>query len=84
MDHLGDRTREVVPATIEREMRLIQDAIALVASGGAPRAAVFGLRLGDQLLDPARRIALQAGVCAVPLWRADEAGIDIAIEQIVE
>lgn len=84
MDNAGDRTSEVVPATLEHEMRLIQEAIALVASGGAPRVVVAGLRLGDELLHSARRVALEAGVRIVPLWRADEAGLDIAVERIAE
>ena len=84
MDHQGDRTDEFVPVILEHEVRLIHDAIALVASGRAPRATVAGLRLGDQLLPAAQRIAVRAGVRLVPLWRADEAGVDIAIERITE
>jgi hypothetical protein len=29
-------------------------------------------------------MALQAGVRIVPLWHADEAGVDIAVERIPE
>jgi len=82
MERSGDRTAEVVPATLEHELQRIRAAIALVASGGAPRASVVGLQLGDALLGQARRDAFQAGVRLVPLWRADEAGVDVAIERI--
>jgi hypothetical protein len=84
MDHPDDRTADVVPVTLEHEMRLISEAIAFVASGGAPRVVVAGLRFGDGLLHSARRVALEAGVRIVPLWHADEAGIDIAVERIAE
>jgi hypothetical protein len=82
MENIADRAAEFVPATLEREMRLIHEAIMLVASGGAPRVVVAGLSLGIALLDPTRRMALEAGVRIVPLWRADEAGVDIAVERI--
>lgn len=84
MDHADDRTAEAVLFTLEHEMQLIGEAVAFVASGGAPRVVVAGLRLGDGLLHSARRVALEAGVRIVPLWHADEAGVDIAVERIAE
>ena len=83
MDQAADRTAALVATTFDREMSLIREAIALVASGGSPRVMIAGLRLGDVLLDPARRLAIEAGVRLVPLWTADEAGVDIAVERIV-
>jgi hypothetical protein len=65
-------------------MRLVREAIAVVAFGVSPRVIVASLRLGDQLLDPARRLASEAGVRLVPLWHSDEAGVDIAIERIAD
>ena len=82
MDEVEDQVAQVVPATLEHEMRLIREAIAMVASGGAPRVILAGINFAETLLDPARRLALEAGVRLVPLWRADEAGADIAIERI--
>jgi hypothetical protein len=79
-----DRLQEAVPVAVEHEVGLLRDAIALVASDGAPRVVVAGLRLGDALLPTARRMALEAGVQIVPLWRADEAGLDIAVERLPE
>jgi hypothetical protein len=84
MAEAEDQTAQVVPATLEYEMRLIREAIAMVASGGAPRVVLAGIHFGETLLDPARRLALDAGVRLVPLWRADEAGADIAVERIRE
>jgi hypothetical protein len=79
-----DRIADAVPVRLEHEVALIRDAIALVASGGAPRVVVAGLKLGDALLPTARRMADQAGVRIVPLWRADEAGLDVAVERLPE
>jgi hypothetical protein len=84
MDDVEDQAAWVVPAKLEQEMRLIREAIAMVASGGAPRVVLAGLSFGETLLDPGRRLALDAGVRLVPLWRADEAGADLAVERIRE
>jgi len=81
MDQLVDRVPDEVARTLEREMRLVREAITFVASGGSPRVIVASLRLSGQLLDPARRLAAEAGVRLVPLWHTDEAGVDIAIER---
>jgi hypothetical protein len=82
MDDAEDQAARVVPATLEHEMQLIREAIAMVASGGAPRVVLAGIRFGETLLDPGRRLALDAGVRLVPLWRSDEAGADLAVERI--
>ena len=66
---------------LERELRLVSDAIAMVAGGGSPRVTIAGLSLGDQVLEPARRLARQAGVRIVPQWTADESGVDITVER---
>lgn len=84
MEFHRDQTAEIVPAALEREADLIRDAIALVASGGSPRVIVAGLRLGAALLPSARRMALEAGVRIVPIWSADESGLDIAVEEVPE
>ena len=54
----------------------------MVAAGGAPRVVLAGLRFGEQLLAPARAMAGEAGVRIVPLWTADDAGADLAVERI--
>lgn len=84
MDQTADRIQEEVARTLEREMRLVREGIALVANGASPRVSLAGLRLAEQLLEPARRLAAEAGVRLVPLWPAGEAGLDIAIERIVD
>ena len=82
MDAASDATDPTV-RTIEHELDLVRGAVAMVASGGAPRVQLAGLRFADPLLAPARRMALQAGVRIVPLWNEDEAGVD-TVEPIPE
>jgi hypothetical protein len=71
-------------ADIERETRLVREAIALVAAGASTRVVVAGIRYGEDLLDSARRMALEQGVRVNPIRRPDHSGADIAVEPIVE
>ena len=81
MDERGDRTADAVPATVDKELQLIREGIALVASGRAPRTIVAGLLLSEELLDPAGRMADEAGVRLTPLWHTDDSGVDFSIER---
>ena len=81
MEQRGDRTGAAVPATVDKELQLIREGIALVASGRAPRTIVAGLLLSEALLDPAGRMAEDAGVTLTPLWHTDDSGVDFAIER---
>jgi 3-dehydroquinate synthase class II len=71
-----------VQRQLDREIQLVADAIAMVASGGSPRVTVAGLQLGDAVLGPAEQLARQAGVRIVPQWTADESGVDISVEPV--
>jgi hypothetical protein len=82
MESPADAPREIAARAVELELRLIQDAIALVASGQSRRVVVAGLRLGDAILGQAEALGREAGVRIVPLWSTDEAGTDIAVEAI--
>jgi len=75
-----DDTRTIVPALLDRDIRLIKDAIAMVAGGHAPRVTVAGSRFAEDLLEAAQAWATQAGVRITPLWRTDESGLDLTIE----
>lgn len=63
-------------------MRLVRDAIGLVAAGGSPRVVVAGLRLADSLLPSVEGMATEAGVRLVPLWGPEEHLTDVAVEAI--
>jgi hypothetical protein len=75
-----DRTAEIVPAVLEREMRMIREAIAVVASGASARVLLANLHFGEELLDRARRLADDAGLAVVPMFRAGE-GADLSVER---
>lgn len=62
----------------------MREAIALVASGGARRVLIAGLRFGDDIVDPAREGALEAGLRIRSIARASGGGIDLAVEAIAE
>lgn len=82
MDHSTDQSVTRVERTLDHEMNLVREAIAMVASGTSRRVVVGGLRFGEALLVPAHGLAAEAGVRLVPLWMPDDAGADIAIERI--
>ncbi len=68
--------------TIEHELRLVTEAIAMVASGRAPSVTLAGIRFGDQILAEARREADASGVRIRELFAADESGLDLRVERM--
>jgi hypothetical protein len=82
MEQPTNQSTTHVGRTLEYEMTLVREAIAMVASGGSRRVVVGGLRFGEALIVPARGLATEAGVRLVPLWMPDDAGADIAVEWI--
>jgi hypothetical protein len=68
-------------ATLDQELRLVGDAVAMVAMGGSPRVVLVGLRFSEQLIEPARRMVVGKHVRIVALWTTDEGGLDIAVER---
>ena len=81
MDRLN-RFEDPAARTLEQEMRLVRNAIDMVASGASRRVVVASLQFGEKLVEPARGLAAEAGVRIVPLWTTDESGADIAVERI--
>ncbi len=77
-----DDSRLLTMLAIERELATIRGAIDLVAEGSSPRVVLGGLRFAEAILPQARAYAAEAGVRVVPLWLADDAGSDLAIERI--
>jgi hypothetical protein len=67
---------------LDRELDVVSAAISMVATGGASRVRLAGLRFGEQLLDEARLLARSAGVQVTPLWSADDDdGIGLSVEE---
>jgi hypothetical protein len=82
MDESGDPSTSAVARTLDQELGLLRQAIALVRDGGSRRVVVTGLRFGESLIEPGQALADAAGVRLVPLWMPDDAGADIAVERI--
>jgi hypothetical protein len=83
METLTDRSGDAVARTVDVELALVRDAIAMVAAGGSRRVVVAGLRFGDKIIAQAEVLAEASGVKVVPLWSSDESGADIAVERTV-
>ena len=75
-----DESRDEVRRTIDHEFELIEQAIAMVASGASQRVVVASLRFSDAVLDKARSTAATAGVHLTPIWTLDETHHAIAVE----
>jgi hypothetical protein len=82
MTRSSNSSGDPVVSTLDQELELVRTSIAMVESGGAPRILLGSLRFGEQLIEPARRLALGTHVRIVPLWTTDEAGAGIAVERI--
>jgi hypothetical protein len=78
----GHRPPPSIARTLDQEILLVREAIAMVAFGGSPRVIVGGLRFGQELLGPNRAVAAEVGVRLIPLWMPEDAGADIVVERI--
>jgi hypothetical protein len=67
--------------TAEHELTLVAGAVRLVATGGAPRVVVVGLRGGAAVYVQARAAATRAGVLvSIQPWESGEAA-DLVVER---
>jgi hypothetical protein len=73
-------SNDLVAQTIDHELELIRSAVAMVASGKAPRVVVGSLRFGEQIMDQAQELAGRNGLQATAQWTLDKHQHAIAIE----
>jgi hypothetical protein len=66
----------------EGELRLVRQAIIMVSEYGTPRVVVAGLEHGSLILEPCRRLAMEAGVRLIPLPAARNDHLDFAVERL--
>jgi hypothetical protein len=66
------------------EVQEVRGALVLVASGGASRVTLTGLRFGDELTSRFRPDAEAAGVLLEPIFWPDDAGCDLIVRRIDE
>jgi len=81
---MGRTTSPSGPRVLRHESQIVRDAIALVASGGASRVVIAGLRFADDVVDPARVAAAGAGLRVRTLARASGDGVDLSIDAVGE
>jgi hypothetical protein len=81
MTAMADRDG-AVEAMVAREMELVRQAVAMVASGGSRRVVLGNLRFGAELLATAQASGMANGVRIVPLWRPDDSSPDLAVESL--
>lgn len=74
-----DRARLI--ARLDLELRLVADAVEVVAQGRSARVTIGGIRFGDVLLVEAQRMAAAAGLVALALYSVDESWADLVIER---
>jgi hypothetical protein len=68
----------------ERELRMVREAIAMVASGVTPRIVLAGISRGEQILDVCKRLGLESGVRVNRLPQREGTGTDLTVEPIYE
>lgn len=84
MESVNGAPGEPVANTLEHEFDLVRSAIALVASGGAATVSLGSLHFGEQLIEPARKVAAAAHVRITPIWTADEGGAGLSFERVAD
>jgi len=78
------RVTTEIQRTIDREAKLLAEAIYMVATGRAPSTTIAGLRLGEAAMAVVGPLALEHGVVLEPLWNSDEGGIDVRVRRPVD
>ncbi len=77
MDALAERSLQ---AEIDRELRLVDSAIAMVRRGAAARMTVANLPLGTEILESARARARLYRLCVRPIWSTDDSPCALIVD----
>lgn len=80
-DRHGRFDASLVAATLDHELKIVDDAVNAVASGAFRSVTVAGLRFGEELLPRARALAGRHDLRIRPLFAADEHGADLIVER---
>ncbi len=73
-------TEQALQAEIDRELRLVDSAIAMVRSGSARRVTVVNLPLGTAVLEAARARAALHRLVVTPVWSADDSPCALVVD----
>jgi hypothetical protein len=66
------------------EVQEVRSALAMVASGGASRVTLTGLRFGEELMARFTHHAEAEGIVLEPIYWPDDAGCDLIVRAIDE
>jgi hypothetical protein len=81
MEPTPEAGEEASTAQLHGELRLVREAILLVAANASPRVQVAGLWFGDLIAEPCARMASDAGVRLVPIRSAGTGRLGFSIER---
>jgi hypothetical protein len=73
-------TEETLHAEIDRELRLVDSAIAMVRRGVATRVTVANLPLGTEVLEAARARARRYRLSVTPVWSTDDSPCALIVD----
>jgi hypothetical protein len=81
MEPTPEAGEDVPTPQLEGELRLVREAILLVAANASPRVLVAGLWFGERIADACARMAGEAGVRLVPVRSAGSGRLGFSIER---
>jgi len=73
-------TEQTLQAEIDRELRLVDSAIAMVRRGAATRVTVANLPLGTAIIGAARARAGLHHLCVTPVWSTDDSPCALIVD----
>ena len=73
-------TEQSLQAEIDRELRLVDSAIAMVRRGVAVRVTVANLPLGTAIIEPARARAGLHRLRVTPVWTTDDSPCALIVD----
>jgi len=81
MEPRPESARETVEPQFDGELRLLREAILMVATGVSPHVTVAGLRFGDRIAAASAAMALEGGVRVSPV-RSASGRIGFSVERL--
>ncbi len=80
MESTPESAGEAVQPELDGELRLLREAILMVATGVSPHVTVAGLRFGDRLVPACAALSREAGVRVLPV-RSSGGRIGFSVER---
>jgi hypothetical protein len=81
MERMPDAAGEPVERQLDGELRLLREAVLMVASGVSPHVTLAGLRHGERLASASAAMAAEAGV-RVSAVRSASGRVGFSVERL--